>query len=155
MAAEVRCVPAVAFMRKEQERVDQRASWMRADEAFFAAGACHVLAFALRDRRMSVDSEVVMIRPRRGLPGSHVYLRDGSWGFDFNGWTPEAELLAVNGAACGRRWQQWSCDPVVVDGSLAEFCRVHYHRPPSGFYGDVLARAERYLARFGLHPPSS
>ncbi|HEX3588635.1 MAG TPA: hypothetical protein VHV74_03310 [Pseudonocardiaceae bacterium] len=38
--------PPSAVARTPLERADQLASWQRPDQAFFAAGACHILAFA-------------------------------------------------------------------------------------------------------------
>ncbi|MFE2612861.1 hypothetical protein ACFXA2_04510 [Micromonospora chalcea] len=36
---------AGVFRRTPQERADQRLAWERADQPFFAAGACHILAW--------------------------------------------------------------------------------------------------------------
>jgi len=37
--------PAGMFRRTPEERADQEVSWRRTDQAFFAAGACHILAW--------------------------------------------------------------------------------------------------------------
>lgn len=37
---------AGTYRRTDLERRDQQVSWERPDKAFFAAGACHVLAWA-------------------------------------------------------------------------------------------------------------
>ena len=144
-------VPAVTLMRSDVERRDQEASWNRPDDAFFAAGACHVLAFTLLERHPQEDYTAIYIRPRGDQLGSHVYVSAGAWAFDFNGWTMERRFLAETAAECRRRWPDWDYDAVPVVDSLEGFCRTWNHRLPSGYAGDVVARANclsRPLRRF-------
>lgn len=148
-------VPAIRYMRTDAERQDQRLSWARSDEAFFASGACHILAFQFMQRRSDDRYRAILIRPSDGLPGSHVYVTDGSWAFDFNGWTPESTLLTATTAECRRRWPSWECELIRTDGDLDAFCRRWSHRPPADFAFDVLERADRFLDRFPPHPPDN
>ena len=49
-------VPAGRFRRTPLERSDQRIAWDRTDEAFFAAGACHVLAYRCAATQPTADA---------------------------------------------------------------------------------------------------
>ena len=146
-------VPALQHMRTDAERRDQELSWARPDEAFFASGACHVLAFRFLHRYGNDRHRVILIRPIDGLPGSHAYVTDGAWAFDFNGWTPEEYLLAESTVACRRLWPSWDFERIEVEDDLEAFCVRWQHRPPSDFASDVTARADRYIDRFPRHPP--
>ena len=148
-------VAAICHMRSDEERRDPRLSWARPDPAFFASGACHVLAYRFLLRHPDASFRIVLLRPRDGLPGTHVYATDGAWAFDFNGWVREADLLAVTAAACRARWPAWDVDRIEVDPvvDLEDFCRAWAHRPPSDFPGDVQERADRYLDAVHLATP--
>jgi hypothetical protein len=141
-------------MRTEEERRDQVPSWKRTDAAFFAAGACHVLAFRFLARHAGEMFAGIYLRPRNGLPGSHTYVSDGTWAFDFNGWTLEEVLLSESAADTRRRWPGWDFDRIVVEKSLDQFCVSWQHRLPSEYAGDVIRRADGYLDRLGAHPPT-
>lgn len=140
-------VAAICHMRSDEERRDQALSWARPDPAFFASGACHVLAYRFLRRQRVGSFHIVLLQPHDGLPGTHVFATDGEWAFDFNGWVPEAALLAASVGACRERWPAWDVDRIDIDPAvgLEEFCRTWAHRPPDGFPGDVEERADRYL----------
>ncbi len=148
-------IPAVRLRRTERERRDQHASWERTDEAFFAAGACHVLAFTLLARHPRHGRAAVLLRPVGGLPGSHVYVRCGRWAFDFNGWTAETDFLAANMAECLKIWPAWDYERVDIAESIENVCATWNLRPPSNFAGDAIARANAYLDRFPSDPPAT
>ncbi|GAA5155901.1 hypothetical protein GCM10023340_42330 [Nocardioides marinquilinus] len=135
-------LPAAAFRRTDAERADQRLAWARADRAFFAAGACHVLAWACR--RLHPGRGVGLIGLRR--PGaaevSHVVATRDGWALDHSGWHPASEVVRVNQEADG------PLDVVVLDPDLARFCREHRHRPPPDFAHDPWPRARCYVRRF-------
>lgn len=142
-------------MRTHAERQDQYLAWARADEAFFAAGACHILAFRFLCHHAGDRHHAVLLHPTGDLPGSHVYVSDGVWAFDFNGWTLESLLLATSTAECNRRWPAWGFEPIEVREDLDAFCERWSHRPPADFPFDVTKRADRYLERFPPVPPLS
>lgn len=140
-------------MRSDVERRDQQASWKRPDDAFFAAGACHVLAFTMLQRCPDQGYRAIYIRPHGDLPGSHVYVSGDAWAFDFNGWTEERDFLTDTAAECRRRWPSWDCERIPILDSLGGFCRTWKHRPPSDYAGAVIERANAYLDRFACSPP--
>ena len=74
----------------------------------------------------------------------HVYVTDGEWAFDFDGWTPADELLAVTRAA--EPDAGYEQRPIEV--GLSAFCRVHYHRDRPYYAFDPWERALRYIAQF-------
>jgi len=146
-------VPTTRFPRTEAERADPELAWQRTDEAFFASGACHILAFTFRDQHPDHDLVLRLIEPAAGFTGSHVYVVDGDWAFDFNGWTPEAELLAVTEAAWTDAQPGWAYEQHDLDGDLDAFCAGGLRRAPRFFAHDPRPRASAYLARFPDRPP--
>ncbi|WP_406062271.1 hypothetical protein [Micromonospora sp. NBC_00860] len=139
MAAEA----AGAFRRTAIERSDQRVAWERADKAFFAAGACHVLAWVCRDSYPDRSIEVAAVRLAGDLQILHVYAIWAGWAFDHSGWNPEPLLLAVNADFEGHPLERIG---IAVD--LAEFCGDHHHRMPDQYWRDPLPRARQYVGRY-------
>jgi hypothetical protein len=138
--------PAQVFRRTPEQRADQELSWHRPDQAFFAAGACHILAWEFVARHPSY--RIVALQRVGDEYPSHVIATDGTWAFDHDGWTPEAELLAVT--ADHEPGASWEVLAITTD--LEEFCRAHWHRPPEGFFQDPRPRARAYLERFPASP---
>ncbi|WP_404962459.1 hypothetical protein [Streptomyces sp. 147326] len=65
---------------------------------FFAAGACHNLAYAFMDAHPEAGFRPIGLWPREARDPGHVYVTDGRWAFDHAGWTPQSELPAVTRA---------------------------------------------------------
>lgn len=146
-------VPAIALRRTEAERQDQMLSWNRPDDAFFAAGACHILAFRFKTRRRDKAWDIAYIRPHGDRVGSHVYVTDGTWAFDFNGWTPEHVLLELSAIACRRLDPTWGYTRIIIDQTLEAFCHAYRCRLPSEYAFDPTPRADAYLDPYGDRPP--
>jgi hypothetical protein len=87
---------AGAFRRTQIERSDQRVAWKRTDQAFFAAGACHVLAWVCREAFPARSIGIAAVRFESEQQVFHTYATWNGWAFDHSGWNPEPELLAVN-----------------------------------------------------------
>jgi hypothetical protein len=146
-------VPAIRYMRTDAERRDQLVSWRRPDHAFFASGACHILAFRFARRDADTSRRIILIHPTDDLPGSHVYVASQGSAFDFNGWTSEDVLLSQTAAECRARWPGWDYERVeVVDDDLEGFCVRWGHRRAADFVFDVVERADRFLDRFPARP---
>jgi hypothetical protein len=140
--------PAGVFRRTAAERADQELAWRRADQAFFAAGACHIVAWEFVARHPS--HRLVGLR-KVGEPNpSHVIATDGTWAFDHDGWTLETELLAETAAY--EPATAWELLPITTD--LATFCSNHRHRAPEYFHQDPRPRARAYIDRFASSPPA-
>lgn len=110
------CAP---FRRTPEERRDQRLSWIRSDERFFA------------------------LRSVGGENPWHVYVSNGSMAFDFAGFTPVDELLAVS-----REQSGGEVEGIHITDDLTTFCENNKHYRPEQFWADPRPRALAYLARF-------
>ncbi|WP_412538061.1 hypothetical protein R8Z50_19595 [Longispora sp. K20-0274] len=139
-------IAAGTFRRTPIERSDQRVSWGRADQAFFASGACHILAWACRDLHRDRPMELAAMRFVGEPAPLHVYAAWDGWAFDQSGWNPEPELLSVNADFEGRPVER-----TAITVSLDEFCERHQHRKPHQYWADPRPRALAYVTRFG--PP--
>ncbi|MDQ2810480.1 MAG: hypothetical protein M3Z75_01005 [Actinomycetota bacterium] len=132
------------FRRTPEERADQILSWNRDDVRFFAAGACHILAFAFLEAYPEAGFRTVGLWAREQVHPMHAYLTDAEWAFDFHGWTPAAELLAVTRAV--EPDADYEQRAIVTD--LPTFCREYNHRDRSCYAFDPWERALRYIAQF-------
>ncbi|NDL57508.1 hypothetical protein [Phytoactinopolyspora mesophila] len=137
--------PAATFRRTPAERADQQLAWDRSDQAFFAAGACHILAWAFAANRPTF--QIVALRKVGEKHPSHVIATNGIWAFDHDGWTLESELMAMTaGFEPSTPWERF-----VVTEDLTTFCQNHDHRPPHLYAEDPRPRAVAYIATF---PPT-
>lgn len=134
-------VAAGAFRRTPVERSDQRVSWKRTDQAFFASGACHILAWACRDAFPEQRLTLVSLRFAGAQQSTHAYATWDDWAFDHSGWNDEAELIAANEAFEGHAMERSE-----ITDDLAEFCRLHHHRMPEQYWRDPRPRARDYVA---------
>jgi hypothetical protein len=139
--------PPGTHRRSDAERRDQVLAWQRSDRAFFAAGACHILAFEFLSLERFTGFQVVGLRRPSFISFDHIYASDGTWAFDFCGWTREADLIASTLAFETRLTPAVRLDRVVIDDSLADLCATHRHRPPQDFSADPRPRARAYLAQ--------
>lgn len=137
---------AGVYRRTQAERDDQRLSWIRSDRAFFASGACHILAWACRDAHPDREVGIAAMRFVGEARAFHAYATWGSWSFDHSGWNAESDLLAVNSEYEGRQVERFE-----VRSRLADFCGDQWHRMPKDYWEDPSARARAYVRRF--EPP--
>jgi hypothetical protein len=96
------------YKRTEAERTDQLLAWRRNDKAFFAAGACHILAWAILETYPELGFAPIGLRRVGQAHVGHVYVTDGSWAFDHDGWTAESVLLDTT------RWAHSQLDANAV-----------------------------------------
>lgn len=140
--------PPLNYKRTDAERADQMLSWRRSDKAFFAAGACHILAWTFLETYPSAGFYPVGLR-RSGLAhAGHAYVSDGTWAFDHDGWSLEEELLGVTGCAHARLDPEIRIERLVLGSDLGAFCAEHNCQNPSQFEFDPRPRALRYLSGF-------
>ena len=143
------------YRRTPAERADERLAWARPDRAVFAAGACHVLAYRLIERTPEAGFRPVFIHPRDVDHAFHMFATDGTIAFDFNGFSDDRALRRVNTQAMKAYEPTWEAEFAAIDDDLETFCRLNRCRPPSMFPGDILARADRYLAQFAIDRASA
>lgn len=132
------------FRRTPAERADQMLSWNRDDVRFFAAGACHILAFAFLEAYPEAGFRTAGVWARGEANPMHVYVTDGEWAFDFDGWTPVNEVLAVTRAA----EPDAGYEQRPIETGLSSFCREHNHRERHCYAFDPWERAQRYISQF-------
>jgi hypothetical protein len=139
-------VPAQAsgeFRRTPLERSDQQVAWHRTDQAFFASGACHILAWACRDAYPDESIGLAAMRFEGEPRAFHVYATWEGWAFDHSGWNPESDLLSANEA-----FDRRSVESFPIDLSLADFCDRHWSRMRHQYWRDPVPRARDYVERF-------
>lgn len=134
------------FRRTAIERSDQRVAWERTDNAFFAAGACHLLAWACRYAYTVPSVGIGAVRFEGEEEVVHTYATWNGWAFDHSGWNAESQLLAVNATFEGHPMER-----IEITVGLAEFCEQHSHRMPEQYWRDPMPRARDYVKRY--QPP--
>lgn len=148
--------PAYLFDRTPEEKRDMFKSWARTDQAFFASGACHILAELFVQLHQHEGFMFVQLKPTSGFPGNHVIASDGTWAFDHNGWTKEVELLGTIEKAYAERYSGWNYQKNIIkqtNASLEEFCTANNHRKPWQYAYLPWERAYDYIAQFPEKPP--
>ncbi len=136
------------------EKGDVEKAWLRSDEDFFAAGACHVLAHAFLTMYPDAGYRPMMIVPATGYRGRHVIAASRDHVFDFNGYTEREFFLAELERLHQQRDKGWCAQLVElhVDPAGWDFCRQHRHRHPSQFFRNPVARARAFIHRAGPPP---
>lgn len=137
---------ASVYRRTQAERDDQQRSWQRPDRAFFAAGACHILAWTCRELYPDEPIGIAAVRAADEQQVFHTFATWNDWAFDHSGWHPAKDVVSVNQDFVG-----YPLVRVEITADLAEFCREHHHRMPHQYYADPWLRALDYVRRF--EPP--
>jgi len=149
--------PSLLFDRTPEHKHDIFKSWERDDQAFFAAGACHILADLFVQLHQDEGFKMVCIKPNKGFAGNHAYASNGKWAFDHNGWTKEDELLRVTAEAYRQRYPGWGYTKYTIEpaiDALEKFCKANNHRLPWQFAQLPWERAYTYIQRFSSSPPA-
>jgi hypothetical protein len=136
---------------------DPERRWAVPDRVFFAAGACHILAYAFLRRYPAAGARALWLRPESGV-GNHIFVAGRDWAFDYHGYAPLDRFLAHSAARAGRLWPGWQATRVELPAEIliSEAKSKTYDglwlREPGQFLHDALPRAEAFLDRF---PPPS
>jgi hypothetical protein len=134
-----------AYRRTPAEMADQELSWARPDRDFFAAGACHILAWTLLEARPGCGVQLRGLRRAGEANPFHVIAVDRTRAFDYAGWTARGEMLSVIRGAIQAERPGTAVEEIALPPELTAFCALHHHRLPHQFAGDVRARAHAYL----------
>lgn len=145
--------PGFYFDRTPEERRDPFKSWARDNQAFFASGACHILAELFVQLHGDEGYYKVHVKPAEGFPGHHVYATNGEWAFDHNGWTKEKDLLATTKRGFREKYPTWDCERRVITEDFETFCKAYNHRLPWQFAFLPWERAYNYIQQFSNKPP--
>ena len=128
--------------------------WNLPDRAFFAAGACHILAYAFLQRYPDASCGAIWIKPNNGYTGNHIVAVAGGISFDYHGYSMWSDLLDHTRRKANRWWPGWCCDlvPLPTHVLVSEKDSRAYDglwlREPGQFLNDALPRAERFLDRY-------
>jgi hypothetical protein len=138
---------------------DPQMRWSLPDRAFFACGACHILAYAFLARWGTADMQAVWIRPKPGYTGNHVFVDGGDWTFDYHGYAEKPHFIAHLWRGARRRWPGWDaalialdCDVLISEPKSRAYDGLRL-REPGQFLHDAMPRAQAYLQRF-RNPPA-
>ncbi len=143
----------IRYERTPEEYRDPFLAWKRDDVPFFAAGACHILAYMFLSLDDSGKYKLIHVKPKTHNKGNHMYVSDGTWAFDFNGWTLEKELLAAYTDACREIYDEWEYERIVVEDKFNDYILKTNHKPPEYFPYLPWERAYNYIKKFDSSPP--
>lgn len=149
--------PSYLFDRTPEQKRDLFKSWARDDQAFFANGACHILAELFVQLHLDEGYKMIYLKPAPNFPGNHVYASNGEWAFDHNGWNKETDLLELTTKAYEKKFPGWSCRRITIEPSmtaLEDFCKQNNHRLPWQYAYLPWTRTYNYIAQFDGAPPS-
>ena len=127
--------------------------WALPDRVFFAAGACHILAYAMIERCGSAGKLVEWIRPVDGFTGNHIFVSSAGRAFDYHGVSDRTALLAHYWRRAQQRYPGWNATLIVlppdvlVSTSKSRTYEGLWLREPSLFLQDPMPRAHAYLDR--------
>jgi hypothetical protein len=134
---------AGVYRRTQAERDDEVLSWQRTDRAFFAARACHILAWTCRELYPAQMIGIAGLRAPDEDQVFHVFATWNEWALDHCGRHSTNDLVSVN-----QDFEGYPLVRVEIATDLAEFCRLHYCRLPHLYYDDPRPRARDYVRRF-------
>jgi hypothetical protein len=137
--------------RTDEEQADPRLFWLRSDEEFFAAGACHVLAGAFLALHPHAEFSAWSIRPRAPHGrGGHIVVAGEDLVFDWAGYSPRDAFLSEYVDAMRTLFPDWGWDfdKLDMDPIAWDFCRTRNHRHPTQFPHDPIPRATAFIRRF-------
>jgi hypothetical protein len=128
--------------------------WALPDRVFFAAGACHILAYAFIEMYPDSGFEPMWIRPCPAHTGHHIILLRNGCVFDYHGFSEWRAYWAHTVRRANQRWSGWSADVVRIHVQ-ALVSRRHagqyaglWMKEPQEYLCDPLPRARRYVRKF-------
>ncbi len=87
-----------------------------------------------------------------------MYASNGTWAFDFNGWTKEKELLKEYTSAWSEKYPGWEYERLIVPFDCAgfrDYLLKENHRPPEFFPYLPWERTYSYIQQFPMEPPKA
>jgi hypothetical protein len=142
------------IFRTEAQKKDQALSWRRGDRAFFASGACHILAHVYLQEYAGQEYRPYMILPNTGFRGGHVYVATEDTVFDYHGFSAKARFLDHYFRKMRRFFPGWRATIFEVrDFMTPAFFQEFNCRTPNQYLADPLPRAKAFIQRKCLHTP--
>lgn len=127
--------------------------WNLPDRIFFGYGACHILAGMYLKKFPSENLKAVMVVPAEGFIGSHVFVTDGEFSFDFHGYSRYQKLMSHHESGWTGRYPGWSAKIIEVDFDLLDTQALNSRgmRGPDQYLKCPLKRTEAFIDRFDHH----
>ena len=128
--------------------------WALPDRVFFAAGACHILAYAFLDANPSAGFTAHWIRPAAGHTGNHIVALREDVVFDYHGYACWPAYWRHTSRRADQLWPGWSatlvpiCREALISNVSARGYDGLHMKEPKDYLFDPLPRARRYLERF-------
>jgi hypothetical protein len=133
---------------------DPAKQWALPDRVFFAAGACHILAYAFLESYPDCGFQPVWIRPIPGHTGNHIVLVRGDVVFDYHGYSDWKAYWTHTKRRATQFWGGWDADTVAVhrEALVSNLEARRYSglvmKEPKDYLFDPRPRARAYLLRF-------
>jgi hypothetical protein len=141
------------MFRSEAQKKDQASSWQRRDRAFFASGACHILAHVFLQEYADHKYRPYMILPNCAFRGSHVYAATEDSVFDYHGFSDKGRFLKHYFFQMKRFFPGWTATIIELNDFMTpSFFGEFKCRAPNQYFADPLPRARAFIQRKGLLP---
>lgn len=131
-------------------KTDPVKRWNLPDRVFFAAGACHILAYAFIDEHPAYKP--FWIKPRFGYGGNHIVSVHDDRAFDYHGCSNWERLQRHHMRRAKKYWPNWDCDiielpkDVLISEAQSRTYSGLWLREPTQFLHDALPRARQFLS---------
>lgn len=136
------------LFRSEIQKKDQSLSWKRGDRAFFASGACHILAHVFLQQYADQGYRPYMILPDSGFRGGHVYAASEDRVFDYHGFSVKTPFLEHYFRKIKRLFPGWNGTILALNDFMTpSFFRQFNCRAPEQYFSDPLPRAKAFVMR--------
>lgn len=140
------------FIPKPGTKQDAVRRWRLSERAFFAHGACHILAQAFLDRFPDSHFYAVWIKPNEGYRGNHVFVTNGVLAFDYRGYLAELRLTSYYWKQYKQAYSGWDAELIRVIGNVSDPAQVKkigmQIRGPDEFLHNATPRAQAYLKKY-------
>lgn len=140
----------------KEKKKDLATQWKLPDRVFFAAGACHILAYAFLNRHKKSGYSAKWIKPSEGFIGNHIFVSNGQYVFDYHGFSKPKVFFNHLEKRATQKWPGWSYHlkdlptDILVSEEKSKLFDGLWLREPLQFFKNALPRAEKYLDRFEL-----
>lgn len=123
--------------------------WALPDRAFFAHGACHILAGVYLNDPPRPGFYAERVVPNGPFPGNHIYVTDGHIAFDYRGYVARHRLLDWFRHSWGQYLPGWSGTVETVDFDLRDTASLNARkmRGPDQYLHNPIPRARSFIAR--------
>lgn len=147
-------------LRTKGGKRDPAKRWALPERVFFACGACHILAYAFLKAYPNSGFAPIWIRPAQGFTGNHIVTVRGDLAFDYHGYSDWRVLRAHYWRRAQQRLPGWDAklielpEHILISNSESRKYEGLWLMEPAQFLFNALPRAENFLRRFPVPPPT-